>query len=364
MSLESVVLTETKMNASIDDNNNHKADAGKVILSPTMHELIDDLVSRFFLNLPRDEIESELRCMHHMELAYWHFQDFFADRYSNLPKLNFKIFTQLVINRITTHNISEFKNCPLLKLLSFSSSDISSTGSANVKNANNIASAALCSRYRKYTCTIPVNGCILLSKDMKHCLVVRSWNKNIWNFPKGKKNKGESDEECAIREVWEEVGFDVSKLINKDLFVQDGGRELAIRASSKEGHEEEEKESRKTKLFIIPMVDKDNTIFKTHTKKEIRCIKWIPISDIPFRWQGNSKFNRPIWPLTRFERGMRDYIKSVSPPRQLRRHYSTCTYSLKKGTGTGVGTGTGTNNVSKDNLLSWRSVVKSQSIRC
>jgi len=33
-----------------------------------------------------------------------------------------------------------------------------------------------------------------------------------WTFPKGKAESGESDEECAVREVWEETGLDCQLL--------------------------------------------------------------------------------------------------------------------------------------------------------
>jgi 8-oxo-dGTP pyrophosphatase MutT (NUDIX family) len=33
-----------------------------------------------------------------------------------------------------------------------------------------------------------------------------------WTFPKGKAESGESDEECALREVWEETGFECQLL--------------------------------------------------------------------------------------------------------------------------------------------------------
>jgi len=38
-------------------------------------------------------------------------------------------------------------------------------------------------------------------------------NKYNYGFPKGKINENESDIECAIREVYEEVGFNINGLI-------------------------------------------------------------------------------------------------------------------------------------------------------
>jgi 8-oxo-dGTP pyrophosphatase MutT (NUDIX family) len=311
----------------------------KVQLVPTMQELIDDLISRFFLSLKREDVENDMQAMYNMEIAYWHFQDFFADRYSNLPKLNFKTFTQSMIDRMIVHNIPELKSCPLLGALppspptsllgdslpspssppsspsSSSSSPSSPTGSTTETESIKMGAEPpgglrgacplmqeLCSRYRKYMCTVPVNGCIILSKDMKHCLVVRSYTRNIWNFPKGKLKKGETDEECAIREVWEEVGLNVGQLIDKNNFLYiDENVELCTNITK-----------RRTKLFIIPMIDKETTNFKTNTRKEIHSIEWIPISEIPFACHKPNRYNRHLWALTKFERKLRDYIKSVS----------------------------------------------------
>ena len=156
---------------------------------PCLPEIIEDLLSRFMLSLPQDEIESDLRFMYHMEMAFWYFQDFYLDQHPELPKLNFKTFTQLMIGRLAGYGTKLKQPIPGFETIC-----------KNYATIENIQT--LCSRYRKYMRTVPVCGCIILSSDMRYCLAVRSWNKNIWNYPKGKVNKGETDEECAIREVW------------------------------------------------------------------------------------------------------------------------------------------------------------------
>lgn len=46
-------------------------------------------------------------------------------------------------------------------------------------------------------------GAILLSERLEKVLLVRGWSKNsAWGFPRGKRTKDETDEVCAIREVW------------------------------------------------------------------------------------------------------------------------------------------------------------------
>jgi len=46
-----------------------------------------------------------------------------------------------------------------------------------------------------------VCGAILLNPNLDKCLLVKSWQRNLWSFPGGKINKDESELECAKREV-------------------------------------------------------------------------------------------------------------------------------------------------------------------
>ena len=49
-----------------------------------------------------------------------------------------------------------------------------------------------------------------------------------WSFPKGKADMGESDEECALREVEEETGFrcELVRELPSTRYVDGRGREL------------------------------------------------------------------------------------------------------------------------------------------
>ena len=43
---------------------------------------------------------------------------------------------------------------------------------------------------------------------------------NMLDFTKGKADEGESDIDCAVREISEEVGLDVRKYITEDHFIK------------------------------------------------------------------------------------------------------------------------------------------------
>ena len=69
-------------------------------------------------------------------------------------------------------------------------------------------------QYKAYERKIPWYGAILLSKDLKWILIVHTFKRDRLTFPKGKQEEGESGPECAIREVKEEIGYDLSGLID------------------------------------------------------------------------------------------------------------------------------------------------------
>lgn len=121
-----------------------------------------------------------------------------------------------------------------------------------------------------YKKRIPVRGAILLNEAMDSVLLVRGWNKgSAWMFPRGKINQGEDDLDCAIREVYEETGFNAmaAGLIPEDRNLRH------FEMSMKDQH---------VKLFVIPGVPMD-THFEPRTRKEIGKIQWYRLVDLPGR---------------------------------------------------------------------------------
>jgi len=50
-------------------------------------------------------------------------------------------------------------------------------------------------------------GGVVTRNDASEVLVVHRERYDDWSFPKGKRERGESDEDCALREVEEETGL-------------------------------------------------------------------------------------------------------------------------------------------------------------
>ncbi|KAK1290560.1 mRNA-decapping enzyme subunit 2 [Acorus calamus] len=94
------------------------------------------------------------------------------------------------------------------------------------------------------------------------CLLVKGWKSGAsWSFPRGKKNKDEEDHACAIREVLEETGCNIAKLLKMDDYI-----EVVIG-------------QQRVRLYIITGV-KEDTVFAPQTKKEISEISWHRIEEL------------------------------------------------------------------------------------
>ena len=74
---------------------------------------------------------------------------------------------------------------------------------------------------------------------MDKVLLVTNFNGRAYSFPKGKINEEETDEACAIREVLEEVGFDISSMVSSSDFleIEDGHMRLYIVSGAPEDYE-------------------------------------------------------------------------------------------------------------------------------
>jgi ADP-ribose pyrophosphatase YjhB (NUDIX family) len=92
--------------------------------------------------------------------------------------------------------------------------------------------------------------------------MVRGWKAAAsWSFPCGKINEGESPRDCAVREAYEEIGFDVATFLIESDYI------------------EYEFKGRPVRLYIIQDISED-TPFGAQTKKEIGDIAWHSLAPI------------------------------------------------------------------------------------
>ena len=131
--------------------------------------------------------------------------------------------------------------------------------------------------FNAYKRTVPVRGAIMLDPTMEKCLLVRGYKKDAgWGFPRGKLSKDESDHQCAIREVEEETGLDISDKLDPSQFI-----DVQLGAQA-------------TRLFIVPGVD-DTTAFAPHVKGEIGAFAWHLVRNLPATYEESKQpfFSQP-----------------------------------------------------------------------
>lgn len=200
---------------------------------------LDDLCVRFIINLPREELESVERICFQVEEAQWFYEDFIRPLDPALPSMNLKTFAMRI-----------FQHCPLMSSWS------------------HYHHVAAFQEFLDYKTRVPVRGAIMLNHDMDEVVLVKGWKKGAnWSFPRGKINKGEKDLDCAIREVYEETGFDVreANLVKNDDDVK------YIEITMREQH---------MRLYVFRGVLRD-TYFEPRTRKEISKIEWYKLSELP-----------------------------------------------------------------------------------
>lgn len=110
-----------------------------------------------------------------------------------------------------------------------------------------------------------------MSEGNTHVLLVQSyWAKSSWGFPKGKVNEAEDPAHCAIREVYEETGFDITSYIDPDFYLESVINEQLVR------------------LYVVTGISRE-TKFQPRTRYEIKSCEWFSVADLPI----NKKDNTP-----------------------------------------------------------------------
>ncbi|KAJ6509525.1 Dcp2, box A domain-containing protein [Mycena vitilis] len=236
----------------------------------THDEVLEDLSSRFILNLPDEELASLERICFQVEQAHWFYEDFIREENPKFPSLPLKKFSAML-----------FHACPLLHQWSHDHEQAFNT-------------------FMQYKTRVPVCGAIMLNDTWEKCVLVKGWKSSSgWGFPKGKINEDEPEHSCAIREVLEETGYNLASQINKDDVI-----EMSIK-------------EQKISLYIVPGVSEDYP-FKTKTRKEISKIEWFKLTDLP-TWKRNKAAPGKFYLISPFIGALKAFINERKPRTQPRK---------------------------------------------
>ncbi|RCN47896.1 Dcp2, box A domain protein, partial [Ancylostoma caninum] len=231
------------------------------------HEVLQDLTFRFLANIPDEEKSDKVRMCFQVELAHWFYVDFYCKQEArkDCAQMGMREFARQI-----------FKHCDEL-----------APYAAHVDQ--------VIDEWRWYKSTVPTYGAILLDESLNHVLLVQGFyaSKNSWGFPKGKVqrpkayidcvilidlfilkvNEGEEPRCCAIREVFEETGFNFG-----DHRPHGGEKKLQKFINET-----------MVRLYIVPDVPTDFP-FAPQTRNEIRKIQWFNVWDLPT--DRNDQFHR------------------------------------------------------------------------
>ncbi|CAN8015026.1 hypothetical protein HPB47_007526 [Ixodes persulcatus] len=195
--------------------------------------ILDDLASRFIINIPEEERRDPIRLCFQIELAFWFYLDFHCPEDPALRPCTMREFTQMV-----------FQHVPSLR--------------DHLPNTDSIIE-----RWKEYKMAVPTYGAIVLDESLEYVLLVQAyWARASWGFPKGKVNEGEEPQACAVREVLEETGFDISPFLNPTEYIERQVFDTQVR------------------LYLVVGVPRD-TSFSPRTRKEIKSVDWFAIADLP-----------------------------------------------------------------------------------
>lgn len=200
-------------------------------------DVLDELEFRFISNMVEYEINDDIRVCFHLELAHWYYIDHMVEdneKYIGCPSVGSRDFT-----------IQMCQHCRVLKKYAHRADEV-------------------IAKFREYKSSVPTYGAILVDPEMEYVLLVQSYfsKGNNWGFPKGKINQDEPPRDAAIRETFEETGFDFGIHSEREKrfqrFINDG----------------------MVRLYLVKNVPKDFN-FAPQTRKEIRKIEWFKINDLP-----------------------------------------------------------------------------------
>lgn len=212
------------------------------LANQSLDMVLEDLLARFLVNVPDEDLSSIERVFFQVEEAQWFYTDFVRQMSPFLPSMKMKTFAGKFLEK-----------CPLVWKWGNPSDAIAKFG--------------------KYKSTIPVRGIALFNRDLTRILLVKGTDSNSWSFPRGKISKGESDMECALRETAEETGFNAKEYVSENALI-----ERTIKGKS-------------YKIYLAKDIPEDLD-YQPHARYEISKIEWHDLKSLPkkIKYQSNHYF--------------------------------------------------------------------------
>ena len=239
------------------------------------NEAVDDVHTRFILNLPESELQTADRIFFQLEQAWWFYEDLLCDPHPelNLPRYSsFKPFARMMV-----------EYSPVLP---------------DVEKFDQ-----MWQQYSTYKRKISNYGCILMTADYSKMILCQVWNGKSYTLPAGKINQGEDGRAAAARETYEETGFDPSCTSGLTAEWQECSPEkitwkTEFAEHDKLFHHEDNGAGKRRTNYVVVGVPEDFP-FAPVARKEVSNVNWFPLDSIP----------KPSFGVTPFLNPLRQWIK-------------------------------------------------------
>mmetsp|Transcript_1454 Transcript_1454/g.1951 ORF Transcript_1454/g.1951 Transcript_1454/m.1951 type:complete len:565 (-) Transcript_1454:54-1748(-) len=227
-----------------------EANASQEEIIQAYEDALDDVHTRFILNLPPEELATSDRIFFQLEQAYWFYDDFICDNSKlKLPRFNsLKPFAQKM-----------FEMSPMLNLKHFDK---------------------MWEEFSAYRRKISNYGTILLNNSCTKMVLCQAWNSNAWTFPAGKVNQNEAGTDAGSRETYEETGFDPNCDFGLTKKMLKSGTEMTWKALREEDALVVTESGKRRTMYVCRGVPEDFP-FAPVARKEVSAVQWHEIDNIP-----------------------------------------------------------------------------------
>lgn len=234
-------------------------------------EALDDIHTRFILNLPTKELSSSDRIFFQLEQAWWFYDDFIIDASSADPEVE--------ENERLGKKLPQFKNLKSFARELFIRSPLLSPVYAKFD--------AMYNEFITYRRLISTYGTILLNDECTKVALCQEYNNRSWTFPSGKINQNEIGIKAAARETYEETGFDPSCSIGitKSMKIrsQRTGERIPwmdLQETNALSYVEGNGYGKRRTCYVCQGVP-ESFPFDPISRKEVRCVAWHTLENLP-----------------------------------------------------------------------------------
>lgn len=241
-------------------------------------EAMDDVHTRFILNLPDEELSSSDRIFFQLEQAWWFYDDFICDA-----------------NTDTAKKLPRFKHMKPFSLAMFNFSPLLKPMLQNFDK--------MYEEFSNYKRSISTYGTILLNLDGTKIALCRNWKGKSWTLPGGKVNQNESGKDAAARETYEETGFDPNS--EKGLCGEwkerrergEAVEELILNYHDNNIFQEEDDDEGLLPLPWEPLQDEDKLVYtekETNKRRTCYVCRGVP-ENFPFQPVARKEVGEVAW---------------------------------------------------------------------